>query len=325
MKRIMKKLGVILMVGLMAVLAACSGQKTESTSAQSKATADEATVAAAASTNATEAVSGQALGQRDRNAEYEVETREIWCENNGNRIYGKAYIPISDKETKFPLVIHAHGMGSNHEAGEGYGERYAEKGFAAYSFDFPGGSRPTTENKSDGDPMKNSAVTEASDLQAILNTALTWDFVDTNFVFVEGGSMGGLVATMVGLDNTDTVKGMILHYPALYMPQAVTTRYNSPDDVPDKLSFGDDYELGGAFARDLFGLDVVSRLSSYPHNVTIIQGSDDQLVAAKSIEEASALFPHAEFHLIEGAGHGFGGDDFDTAVNYGLDYLFANT
>ncbi len=312
------------MVGLMAMLAACSGQRTESTSAQTKVTVDETTVAGAAS-DATQAVSGQALGQRDRNAEYEVETRVIWCENNGNRIYGEAYIPISDTQTKFPLVIHAHGMGSNHEAGEGYGKRYAEKGFATYSFDFPGGSRPTTENKSDGDPMKNSAVTEASDLQAILNTALTWDFVDTDFVFVEGGSMGGLVATMVGLDNTDTVRGMILHYPALYMPQAITARYSGPEEVPDTLSFGDDYQLGGAFARDLFGLDVVSRLNTYPHNVTIIQGSDDRLVAASSIKEAAALFPHAEFHLIEGAGHGFGGDDFDTAVEYGLDYLFANT
>lgn len=325
MKRMMKKLCVFVMMGLMTVLVACSGQKTETTSAPSKATADEATVSATVASDATEAVSGQALGQRDRSAEYEVETREIWCNNNGNRIYGEAYIPISDSETKFPLVIHAHGMGSNHEAGEGYGKRYAQKGFAAYSFDFPGGSRPTTDNKSDGDPMKNSVVTEASDLQAILDTALTWDFVDPNFVFVEGGSMGGLVATMVGLDNTDTVKGMILHYPALYMPQVVTARYSDPDEVPDTLSFGDDYELGGAFARDLFGLDVISRLSDYPHNITIIQGSDDQLVAASSIEEASALFPHAEFHLIEGAGHGFSGDDFDTAVNYGLDYLFNNT
>ena len=272
----------------------------------------------------TQAVSGQALGQRDRNAEYKVETRVIWCENNGNRIYGEAYIPITDKETKFPLVIHAHGMGSNHEPGAKYCKRYAEKGFAAYTFDFPGGSRPSKENKSDGDPMKNSAVTEASDLQAVLNTARTWDFVDPDSVFLEGGSMGGFVATMVGLDNTDTVRGMILLFPALYLPQMVTARYSSPDDVPDTLSYGD-YQVGGAFARDLFGLDVVSRLNTYPHNVTIIHGSDDKKVSASSIKEAAALFPHAEFHLIEGAGHGFSGDDFNTSVEYGLDYLFDNT
>ncbi|MBQ3265078.1 MAG: alpha/beta hydrolase [Ruminococcus sp.] len=262
---------------------------------------------------------------RDPDAVYEYATREIWCENNGNRIYGVAYIPLIDGQTRFPLVIHAHGMGSNHEAGAGYSKRYAEKGFAVYTFDFPGGSRPTNENKSDGDPMQNSAVTEASDLQAILDTALTWDFVDTSNVFLEGGSMGGLVATMVGLDNTDTVKGMILHYPALYMPQVITARYASPEDVPEVLSFGEDYELGAAFARDLWNVDVVSRLGDFIGNVTIIQGSDDQLVSASSIEEAAALFRSAEFHLIEGAGHGFSGDDFDIAVQYGLDFLFANT
>lgn len=317
MKNVTSLLCVIMMLCMM--LAACSRQESnntaESANGQSETTA----------LSATEAVSNSSIGTRDRNAAYEVETREIWCSNNGNRIYGVAYIPVSQTESKFPLVIHAHGMGSNYEAGAGFGKQYAQKGFAAYAFDFPGGSKPTTENKSDGDPMENSAVTEASDLQAILDTALTWDFVDTDNVFLEGGSMGGLVATMTALDNTDKVKGMILHYPALYMPEVVTMRYSNPDEVPDKISFGDDYELGGRFVRDLFDVDVISRLGDFPGNVTIIQGSDDQLVAASSIKEASALFRHAEFHLIEGAGHGFSGDDFDTAVEYGLDYLFANT
>lgn len=91
-------------------------------------------------------------------------------------------------------------MGSNHEAGEVYCKRYAEKGFAGYSFDFPGGSRPTTENKSDGDQMKMTPVTEA----------------------------------------------------------------------------------------------------------------------------ASNIFPNCEYYVIEGSGHGFGGEGFETAVNYGLEYLYKN-
>jgi len=261
----------------------------------------------------------------DRNAVYQYETREIWCENNGNRIYGEAYIPIIDGVKKFPLVIHAHGMGSNHEAGEAYCKCYAEKGFSGYSFDFPGGSRPTTENKSDGDPMDMSPVTEAADLQAVLDTALTWDFVDTDNVFLEGGSQGGLEAAMVGLDNTDKIKGMILHYPALYMPQIITGWYDGPDSVPETISFGEDYELSGKFARDLYEVDVVSRLREFTGNVIIIQGSEDTLVPAHYSEEASKLFPNAEYYVIEGSGHGFGGEDFETAVNYGLEYLYKNT
>ena len=74
---------------------------------------------------------------RAPDAVYEYETREIWCENNGNRIYGQAYIPIIEGVTKFPLVIHAHGMGSNHEAGAGYLKRYAEKALRAIRLTSP--------------------------------------------------------------------------------------------------------------------------------------------------------------------------------------------
>lgn len=321
----MKKLICLLMIGVLALtLFACSAQKAPVSEGEAPQSAAGTQPVETKSAETTMAASKEKV-VRDPDKVYEYETRVIWCENNGNRIYGEAYIPISDTETKFPLVIHAHGMGSNIEAGEGYCKRYAEKGFAGYSFDFPGGSRPGTENMSDGDPMQNSAVTEASDLQAILDSAMTWDFVDTDYVFLEGGSMGGLVATMVGLDNVDKIAGMILHYPALYMPQAITSRYSGPEEVPETLSFGDDYALGRVWATDLWGVDVVSRLGTFNKPVTIIQGSDDQLVAASSIEEASHLFPNVEFHLIEGAGHGFGGDDFDAAVQYGLDYLYQHT
>ena len=312
------------MIGVLALtLFACNAQKAPVSEGEAPQSA-VATQPAATQPGETTMAASKEKVVRDPDKVYEYETRVIWCENNGNRIYGEAYIPISETETKFPLIIHAHGMGSNIEAGEGYCKRYAEKGFAGYSFDFPGGSRPGTDNMSDGDPMKNSAVTEASDLQAILDSAMTWDFVDTDYVFLEGGSMGGLVATMTGLDNADKVRGMILHYPALYMPQ-IANAYASIDDVPERLSFGEDYELGSRFVTDLWGLNVVDRLREFTKPVTIIQGSDDQLVAATSIEEASHYFPNAEFHLIDGAGHGFSGDDFDTAVKYGLDYLFVNT
>ena len=309
----MKKLWCILLIVSLFAITGCSSVQ----NAPESAATDSATAAAEESTSA--------RFTPDKNAVYEYETREIWCENNGNRIYGEAYTPVVEGVEKFPLVIHAHGMGSNHEAGEAYCKRYAEKGFAGYSFDFPGGSRPTTENKSDGDQMKMTPVTEAADLQAVLDTALTWDFVDTDRVFLEGGSQGGLEAAMVGLDNTDKVKGMILHYPALYMPQIITSWYDDPDSIPDTISFGEDYELSGQFARDLYDVDVVSRLGDFPGNVIIIQGSEDTLVPAYYSEEASTLFPNCEYYVIEGSGHGFGGEDFETAVNYGLEYLYKNT
>ena len=305
------------MILILAITAAgCAADKSDKEPSAVDETAQ--TAASAASTEA------QTTLTRDPDAVYEYETRVIRCENNGNSIYGEAYIPQIDGVDKYPLVIHSHGMGSNREAGEDFCKRYAEKGFAGYTFDFPGGSKPDTENLSDGDPLKMSVKTETSDLQAILDTALTWDFVDTDNVFLEGGSQGGLVSTLIGLDNKDKVKGMILMYPALQMAEAISSRFNSPDDVPDTVSIGDDYTLGGVFVRDLFDIECMSRLHEFEGPVVIIHGSEDSLVSADVSEQAVELFPNAELHIIKGAGHGFGGEDFEKAAGYALDYLFKN-
>ena len=126
----MKKLICLLMIGVLALtLFACSAQKAPVSEGEAPQSAAGTQPVETKSAETTMAVSKEKV-VRDPDKVYEYETRVIWCENNGNRIYGEAYIPISDTETKFPLVIHAHGMGSNIEAGEGYCKRYAEKGFA---------------------------------------------------------------------------------------------------------------------------------------------------------------------------------------------------
>ena len=65
-------------------------------------------------------------------------TEEIWCENGSSRIYGVACIP--ETEGRLPLVIFSHELGNNHEAGVRYAECLAAHGYAAYVFDFCGGS-----------------------------------------------------------------------------------------------------------------------------------------------------------------------------------------
>ncbi|MBQ5630655.1 MAG: acetylxylan esterase, partial [Ruminococcus sp.] len=78
----------------------------------------------------------------------DYEVREIWCENDGQKIYGQAFVPKTDGRS--PLIITSHGLGANHESGASYAKKYAPKGFAVYTFDFRGGSNKNNENKSDG-------------------------------------------------------------------------------------------------------------------------------------------------------------------------------
>jgi len=112
-------------------------------------------------------------------ADMAYRTEEIWCDNGDSRIYGVAYIP--EAEGRFSLVIFSHELGNNHESGVRYAERLAAHGYAAYVFDFRGGSAGSTQNRSDGSNSEMSVLTEASDLSAVLDAAKAWPFVRSWF------------------------------------------------------------------------------------------------------------------------------------------------
>ena len=142
------------------------------------ATVQNETAQSAESSQEASTASAVSAANVDPNKTYDYEVTEIWCENEGQRIYGEAYIPVTDGRS--PLVIHSHGLGSNHEAGASFGKEYAQRGIALYALDFRGGSKSNNENLSDGISTDMSVLTEVSDLTAVLEAARTWDFVDTD-------------------------------------------------------------------------------------------------------------------------------------------------
>lgn len=114
---------------------------------------------------------------------YSYEQREIEVYNQGQKIYGIAYIPDTESE-KHPLVICAHGLGGSYQSNDAYARQFASHGMAAYCFDFRGGGG----SRSDGDTTQMSVMTEVSDLEAILKAAEEWDFVDKNKIVLLGTS-----------------------------------------------------------------------------------------------------------------------------------------
>ena len=257
--------------------------------------------------------------QVDPHKTYAYEVREIWVDNNGQKIYGEAYVPITDG--RVPLVIHSHGMGTNHNAGASYGEKYAPHGIALYCFDFRGGTNlEKRTNKSDGKSTDMSVMTEASDVTAVLNAAKTWDFTDTDRIFLQGGSQGGLVTAIAGVRHEDEIAGLILHYPAFEMVNIMNDG-RSIEDVPDEIDFGG-FIVGKKFIEDLWSYDVRVDIPNFRKPVLIIQGSEDDIVDPATAEAASKLYPDCEYRLIEGAEHGFDDEYHDAATRYGLDFIY---
>ena len=248
-------------------------------------------------------------------------TQEIWVQNGDNRIYGVAYIPALDAGKKVPLVIFSHELGNDHTSGERYAERLAEAGYAAYVFDFCGGT--VGGNKSDGSNNEMSILTEASDLEAVLASAKTWDFVDPDKIVLLGGSMGGLVTTVVGSRHQDEIAGMILMYPALSAKDdSGAEQHQSEDDVPEDVSlFGGWIHVGKNYITDLWTVDFDQLLSSYQGHMLLLHGDKDSTVPLSYSEEASKIIPDCEFYVIKDGGHEFFGQPFEDAMGYILAYL----
>ena len=246
-------------------------------------------------------------------------TRELWVQNGDLKIYGIAYVP--DDSEKAPLAVFSHELGNDHTSGERYAERLAQSGYAVYVFDFCGGT--VGGNRSDGSNAEMSVLTEASDLEAVLRAARTWDFVDADRIVLMGGSMGGLVTTIVGSSHQDKIAGMILIYPALSVKEdSKTSSYRTERDVPDDVSlFGGWIHVGKNFITDLWKIDFDQLLTSYKGRMLLLHGDKDATVPISWSEDAAKIIPTCEFHMIEGGGHKFFGQPFEDAMSYILAYL----
>ena len=163
-------------------------------------------------------------------------------------------------------------------------------------------------------------MTEVSDVTAILNAAKTWDFVDTDRIFLQGGSQGGLVTAIAGIRHQDEIAGLILHYPAFAMPDFIRSRYAS-EPIPDEFEVAG-MTLGRIFAEDLMSYDVREDVPNFKKPVLIIQGGDDKIVLPSVTAAVGELYPDCEYRIIDGAAHGFSGEAHDEATKYALDFIY---
>ena len=238
--------------------------------------------------------------------EWVVDSVELWSQRDTNRIYGVIYYnPVTSK--KQPAVILSHSSSLTHEAMRGYASAIAKMGYAAYCFDFCGGS---DKSKSGGSTDDMTVFTEVEDLRAVVKTVKSLGYVEPSEVYLLGSSQGGLVSALLADECPDDFAGMILFYPAFNIPEMVS-KFSGFGDWGDFGDFGDWGDFGGMmsmsekYINSIKDFDVWSHIGKFPKPVCIIHGTADIIVPISNSEKAVGLYPSATLNKIEGANHGF--------------------
>lgn len=229
-----------------------------------------------------------------------VDSAEVWSERDGNRIFGMMYYN-SASSRKQPAVILSHSSSLTHEAMSGYALAIAKMGYAAYCFDFCGGS---DKSKSDGKTDEMTVFTEVEDLRAVVKTVKSQGYVEPSEVYLLGSSQGGLVSALLADECPDDFAGMILFYPAFNIPEMVKM-FSGFGNWGDFGDFGGMMSMSEAYINSIKDFDVWSHIGKFSKPVSIIHGTADMIVPIANSEKAVGLYPSATLNKIEGANHGF--------------------
>ena len=237
------------------------------------------------------------------------------CKRDGLSIRGTEYRPDGED---LPIAIVCHGFMAWQDTVRHYAIMLAEMGYAAYCFDFNGGS--VMRSKSDGKTTDMSVLTEVKDLEAVIDHLRTLPYVNKDRVFLMGCSQGGFVSALVAAKNKYPIEKLCLFYPALCIPDDIragrmmSTKFD-PNNVPDTVRCGP-MKVGKCYATDVMDMDAFQEIKAYHGRVCIVHGTADKIVDVSYAKRAAEVYRsttpetmredmRVSLHIIEGGAHMF--------------------
>ena len=242
---------------------------------------------------------------------------EMSLQGSMGRLYGVLQMPPT--QTAVPLVILSHGFGGNHKGHQDYADYFTEHGLATFNFDFCGGGR---DSRSDGTMLEMSVLTEAADLNAVVDHFRD----DRRFsrIFLYGGSQGGFVSSFVAAQRPDDIAAMVLEYPAYVLQDDARKRMNPDGSFPETETV-----LGNTISRkygeDAVSFDIYEMIRRYEGDVLILHGDRDGIVPIRYSERAAGVFPHARLVVMHGQDHGFSGEARKDAMRRETEFFRAHS
>ena len=249
--------------------------------------------------------------------------KAVEIKSNGLTLRGMMHLP-DNKRLKVPMVCMYHGFTNNkmesHFIFVKLSRMLEAKGIASVRFDFAG------SGESDGDFVDMTISKELEDAKAILNFAMSQEFVDNSKIAILGLSMGGAVASMLAGIRKNDIQTLCLWAPAGNMAELVM-RGRGEEEIKEiyKRGFLDrgGFLVGVEFLKDVRSLDIFTKANLYDKNVLLLHGSEDISVPLRISNKYLEIYKNrGRIHIIERADHTFNSKEWEEEVlNYTLKYL----
>ena len=210
---------------------------------------------------------------------------------------GKLYGVFQAPSASAPLIILSHGFNGCHLGNQDFADFFSAHGFATFCLDFCGGG---IRSKSDGELKDMTVLTEAEDLNAVI------DYFRPQFseIFLWGASMGGFISSYVAAHRPQDVKALAIEFPAYVLQDDAKKRANPDGTFPETFS-AMNTQISRKFNETAVSFDIYDVIGMYTGDVLIQHGDQDFLVPMSYSQRAAEVFPSAELVVLPGQGHGF--------------------
>lgn len=234
---------------------------------------------------------------------------------------------VGDREEPFgeiydmAIIMHGFTANRNTDLLKQIADNLRDENVASVRFDFNG------HGESDGKFENMTVCNEIADAQAILEYVRTDPHVRD--IFLVGHSQGGVVASMLAGLYPDIIKKVVLLAPAAQLKDDALkgntqgAKYD-PNHIPplvplvgQKLGM----KVGGFYLRTAQILPIYEVSARFTRPVSIIAGTNDQVVDPKYAKKYDEIYQNSKLQLIKEADHRFSGDFKNKAANLTAEFL----
>ena len=168
-----------------------------------------------------------------------------------------------------------------------------------------------------------TVLTEADDLESVLDEMKNEDFVDINKIYLSGGSQGGLISIIVGERRQNEIKGLILYCAGLaildyYEPYMKNKKENESFRLLNMM-------ITRKYFDDVEKLDIYNIIKNIKIPFLYYHGDRDECVNVKYASKAQKYFnDKSKLIILENSSHMLFYGNENILLNDIINFIFKN-